>query len=459
MKNIITIGIVLCGFGLSAQEDFSLSDAIQLGLERNYGIQIEHKKIIVASNNNSWGEAGRLPTVNLTAASQNSLRNQESDNQFFSGQLFDGFELNNQQTYSVTPGVAVSWNIFQGNKVIINKNRLGQLQMESEQNAEVVIANTIQATILGYYLASLEAQRLDEFQKQLRLSSDKYNYQKVKYDIGGAITSDVLLEENNYLTDSANYINQQLALNNAIRNLNFLIVEPDLNKTYNLTDSLQVEESDYQYADLLNAAFSDNVDLKKIYLSQLVLETSTRQQKADFFPTLSLNGGYNWNRNVSNLTNANYTGPNPNYENPPDPLVSKTGTYFANFTLSFTLFDGKRINRAIRNAMIQEDIGKIRVEQLKQSVTQNLSNAYDQYVVRKQLQGINTRKKVAAEINLNNSEDKFKNGSINSFDYRDVQNNYLTAAIQELQASYNLLDSKVTLMRLTGELLGEYKPE
>lgn len=458
MKNVKLLVLLFCGFRLSAQEDLSLSDAIQISLERNYGILIEHKNVIVASNNNTWGEAGRLPTINLTATSNNSIRNQQSDNQFFSGTLFPGFELDNQQTFSVTPGVAVSWNIFQGNRAIISKTRLVQLQMESEQNAEVVVANTIQAIILAYYLASLEAQRLDEFQKQLKLSGDKFNYVKVKYDIGGAITSDVLLEENNYLTDSANFINQQLSLNNAIRNLNLLMVEPDLNKTYNLIDLLEPDDSDYQYQDLENAAFSDNVDLKRIYLSQMILETTTKQQRSAFYPTLALNGGYNWNRNVANLTNANYTGPNADYQNPPDPLVSKTGTYFANFTLSFTLFDGKRINRAIKNAVVQEDLGNLRVEQLKQSVTGDLSDAYDQYLVRKQLQGINTRRRVAAEINLNNSEEKFRNGSINSFDYRDVQNNYLSAAIQELQSTYNLIDSKVILMRLTGGLLEEYKP-
>src|SRR5690606_27954812 len=99
-----------------------------------------------------WGEAGRLPTVTLTAQSQNSIRNQQSDNQFFSGQLFPGFELDNQRTHGLTPGVGVTWNIFQGNRAIISKRRLEQLQAESEQNAEVVVANTIQSIILAYYI-------------------------------------------------------------------------------------------------------------------------------------------------------------------------------------------------------------------------------------------------------------------------------------------------------------------
>ncbi|MEP5103588.1 MAG: TolC family protein, partial [Ekhidna sp.] len=217
-KLIFSLGI-LCLFQASSQQPLSLSDAIQIGLQRNYGIRIESGNVEVATNNNTWGEAGRLPTVNLNVQSQNSVRNQQSDNLFFGGQLFPGFELNNQRTYGMTPGVTVTWNIFQGNRAIISKRRLDQLQAESEQNADVVISNTIQSIILGYYVAVLEQRRLGEFQKQLNLSSDKYDYIQTKYDLGGAVTSDMLLEENNYLTDSVLVLNQQLALNNAFRNL------------------------------------------------------------------------------------------------------------------------------------------------------------------------------------------------------------------------------------------------
>ncbi|MEQ9008715.1 MAG: TolC family protein, partial [Ekhidna sp.] len=218
------------------------------------------------------------------------------------------------------------------------------------------------------------------------------------------------------------------------------------------------EDFTYEYGDLTQAAFNQNVDLKSIYLSQTILKTNTDLQQAARYPTLSLNGGYNWNRNVNDLTDARYEGPNTNYQNPPEPLISKTGNYFANFTLSFTLFDGNRINRAIRNAIVQEDIGNIRIDQLKKNVERDLATAYNQYLVRKQLLAINQRRREAAQVNLQNSEEKFKNGSINSFDYRDVQNNYLSAAILELQAIYNLIDSKVTLMRLTGGLIREYNP-
>lgn len=458
MRYRTLLSLLFIGSGLLsvAQEQLSLSDAISVGLERNYDIRIERKNVIVAENKNAWGESGLLPSVSLNMQSQNSIRNQQSDNQFFGGQLFPGYELNDQRSYGITPSAQVNWTIFQGNKAIITKRRLEQLEAESMKNADVVVSNTIQSLILAYYMAVLEKERLNEYRKQLALSRDRYEYVLTKYNIGSAVSSDLLLEENNYLTDSTNYINQVLTYHNTIRNLNVLLVNDDLNEDYTLTDSLYFENIPYEYEDLENAMLSENVDLKKIFISQSILELQVKQNRADLFPTLTMNGGYQWNRNVSDLTSATYSGPNENYQNPPEPLVSKTGTYFANFTLSFNLYNGGKVNRAIKNSIIQEDIGNLKIEQLSTSLKQDLQGAFERYQVRNQLYGISVKREEAAETNLRISNEKFKNGSINSFDFRIVQNNYLTATTQKFQALYNLMESKVELMRLTGGIISTY---
>ncbi|MEQ9218093.1 MAG: TolC family protein [Cyclobacteriaceae bacterium] len=453
-KHIVSVWLLLASsFSVFSQDQLSISDAISIGLEKNYDIRIVNKENLIAQNNNAWGEAGLLPTLTLSATSNNNRRNQESDNQFFGGQLFPGFQLNDQRAYSVTPSAQVSWTLFQGNRAIINKRVLEGIQAESAQNAEVVISNTIQAIILGYYFAVLEKERLEEFKKQLDLSSQKYQYINAKYDLGSVVTGDVLLEENNYLTDSVNYINQVLVYRNSIRTLNTLLASEDINTDYILTDSLVYEEILYDYNDLEMAMLDENIDLKRIYISQTILEEQVKQQRSFLYPTISMNAGYTWNRNISDLTNADYSGPNDSYQNPPEPLISKTGTYFANFTLAFNLYDGGRVNRAIKNAVIQQDIGNIQIDQMKTDLTQDLSQTYDEYNTRRNIYFIEHRKKMGAETNLKISEEKFKNGTINSFDYRTIQNNYLTAAIQELNALYLLVDSKVSLMRLTGGIL------
>ncbi|MEM6642653.1 MAG: TolC family protein [Bacteroidota bacterium] len=439
----LAIGTCLC------QEPLSLSDAIQLGLKRNYNILIEEGNVDIASNNNTWGESGRWPSITLNVDQNNNL----TDNVRVAfptatqGQIFSN---------SLTPAINLNWVMFDGFRVNISKKRLDLLQSESEGNASIVIANTIQSVILGYYLAVLEIKRLEEFKKQLELSRDRYQYVKVKFELGSAVTTDLLLEEGNYLTDSINYINQELLSKNAVRNLNVLLAESDITTQYQFTDSLSLYNDSFELEDLRGKMLGENVDLRRQYLTQSLLGESTSLARADKYPTLSLQAGFSENRNSLDLSEAVFFTGEGFASGPDQRLNSVTDVYAANFSLSFNLFNGGRINRAIKNAMVNEQIGQLRIEQLKTSLDRDLQEAFDRYNLRRRLYAINNRRAEAAQVNLDLSKDKFRNGSINSFDYRDVQNSYLSASILKLQSIYDLIDSKVELMRLTGGLLRTY---
>lgn len=98
----------------------------------------------------------------------------------------------------------------------------------------------------------------------------------------------------------------------------------------------------------------------------------------------------------------------------------------------------------------------MQIDRLRNSLSRDLYNAFDDYNSRKRLFEINVRREESALTNLNISQDKFKTGTINSFDYRVVQNNHLSSAIQRLRALYSLIEGKVSLMRLTGGIIETY---
>jgi outer membrane protein len=436
---------------LQAQDKLSLSDAIQLGLVRNYDIQIQQKTVDIATNNNNWGEAGRYPSINLNLNQNNGINDNVKTASPF--QLQD-ITISN----SINPGVNLNWTLFNGFQVNITKRRLEQLQAESQGNASIVISNTIQAIILGYYRATLENRRLEEFRKQLTLSRDRLEYLQLKSEIGSAVSADLLVIEGNYLTDSLNLINQQLVYRNALRDLNVLLVEVDLDKQYDLTDDLNSDIPDYAYEDLRAKQLNQNVDLKKQFISQTIASSNLGLAKASRYPSLQLSMGVSESRSRVDLSQASFPNGDGTFSSgPTDPLTAITDSYSANFSLSFTLFNGGKINRAIKNAVIQEDIANIQIDQLTFTLDRNLRQALDLYQIRQQTYAINERREQVARTNLELSEQKFVNGSINSFDYRVVQNNYLSAAILKLQAMYNLMDSHVSLMRLTGGLIETYQ--
>ena len=61
---------------LFAQNGLSLMDAIKIGLQENYEIQISEKNQKINQINNNWANAGALPTINLSAKKEEALSDQ-----------------------------------------------------------------------------------------------------------------------------------------------------------------------------------------------------------------------------------------------------------------------------------------------------------------------------------------------------------------------------------------------
>lgn len=462
------LAFVVAVVGVYAQQtvpeyqQLGLGDAVSIALSNNYDIRIERGNVEIARNNNNLGQAGLFPTVTLNINQNNNL----TDNiQTASPFALQGLTV----AQSVVPSVNVNWVLFDGFRVWINKQRLEQMQAQSEGNASIVIANSLQMVILGYFLTTLEEERLKAFQKQLVLSRDKFEYARIGAELGTVGSTEIFLEEGNYLADSIAVINQRLAFRNAIRNLNLIMGVEDLDRSYDLTDRIEMDFPEYSREALSDKMLSNNVDLSKQYITQAILGSNTDLARADRLPTLALNAGAVGNRGWNDLSRtslgdqqraARSSNPDTTFDvSALQSLSSLSTNFFANLTLSFTLFKGGKINRAIQNALVQEDIGSIRLDRLKSSLTRDLQRALDTYNVRKSIYEINLRREEVAQSNLDLSQDQFRGGTINSFDYRVVQNTYLSASTQRLQSVYNLIESKVELMRLTGGLVAEYVPE
>ena len=437
---------------LNAQEPLSLKQAIQYTLERNFDIKVEQRNVAIATLKNNWSALFPSLSANITG-SNTTFENKEAINPF---QI-----LGKTKTAEINPGVNLNWNLLHIMDIPIGKQQLELMQAESEGNADIVMVNALQVVVLGYYMAVLQKQRLAEYQKQLNLSKDKYKYLRLKYDLGSAVTSDLLLEEGNYLSDSTAMINQMLIYKNTITNLNFLMSSDDLTRSYRLTDSLHTEFANYNIDELMGILNNKNLDLKKQYLTQKVLGYNVALRRLERLPTLSFgaNYSYRWNQqdvsdwpierrlitdNTNTVIDVLSVGNNRNMN------------YGFNFTLSFNIFNGGQVNRAIKEAVLREDIGNIQIGKMKNSLRLDLIQAIDQYNVRKQLFAINDRRYESTKTNLDISSEKFKNGSINSFDFRTVQNSNLTASILRLQSIYDVIDSQITILRLTGGLLPSY---
>jgi outer membrane protein len=466
MKYSAGVFLVLFSVGVYAQESLSLVRAIELGLQNNFDVQIQKLEIEIAEGNNTLGMAGALPSVNLISNQNNSITYRQPANPF----AVPGQNISD----NLTGQLDVQFILFDGFFVRVSKRRLEQLEELSYGNATLVIESTIQSIILGYYLALMERERTALRKKVMDFSRERFAYVKLRKELGGAITFDVLQAQNDYLTDSTNYLLQELTYKNTIRNLN-LILNEDISKTYGLTDSLEFMDEAYRLDDLRQKMTSTNTNLRNQYMNQELLRLSTRLAMADRYPTLTLNVGVNGSLDKLNANFGSRIGPPQTigYVNGDEniPVVSSQpgvvqvrqtneghsyGAY-GNFALRYTLFNGGQIKRNIENAQVRERMAQLTTEQLKLSLENDLLVTLDAYNLRRQLLEIASIKMQAAELNLDLANERYKNGALSAIDIRIVQEAYQNAALENFMAIYNVLASKTDLVRLTGGLVDQYE--
>ena len=446
MKHIIIILISILPFSTFAQQDsvvanaeqkeITLSDAIKTALERNYQVKISKKNLEIAEINNSWGRAGRYPVVTASVTNGNRYDN---------GEPTTGTDGRTEtSSISLSPAITANWILFNGFNVRYTKKNLEEYRNISDDNLKLQLENTIYQTILGYYDILLQKEKLNTVTEIMVLSKDRYEYVKVRKELGSAVTFDVLQVKDAFLSDSSNYILQKLNLDNSIRNFNKLLADT-VYISYTPTDTFDTELIDLNYEELKDKMLENNKTLNIQNINQKILKNNISIQRSSLYPSLSLNAGINNNNLRNKMIN-------------PDAGTMNSQTYgtYANLTLSYTIFNGWNRKKNIQNSIIEEEIGQMNIEDLKLSLNNQLLSMIELFNARKQLYKVADENVKSAKLNLEIAKDKFSSGAINSFNYRDIQLSYINASFKKLEAIYMLIGSKNDLLKLTGEIISKY---
>jgi len=419
---------ILTGFTLQAQQPLSLADAIERALENNYSIEVARNDQQVAEIQNHWGTAGRYPYISLSAGDDNSFNVNENEN-FVTNRFSAGASLN--------------WTLFDGYAVRISKQRFEELEQLSKQNTAIMVEGTIQSVVLAYYAVLLEKETLEVFSEVMALSEDRFRQAEQRQELGTFVTYDVLQAQNAYLSDRSSYLIQEVAYKNALRDLNYLMAEKE-NVPWELTTEFTAEPVDYTLQSLRDQLFENNKSLQNQYVNQRLLENAVASAKSAFSPTLDFRGGI-----TGSSTRTDFAERGENWSN--------AANFYGNFTLSFNLFSGGNRKRALQIAQIDEETGMIEIGDMEHDLSNRMANLYEFYLVRMELLDVAEENLDAARLNLQISREKFEAGAINSFNYRDVQLIYTSAARRQLEAIYNFIDTHTALLRMTGTIVQEYE--
>ena len=433
MNKIFCI-LLFIPFYLSGQDSLSLGEAIQIGLKKNYDILLSAKNIEINTLFNNWGEAGRLPQVNTNINQNNTLSDQRNNPASFLPYMI--------QSNDVSGNLALNWTIFNGFGIKANKNRLEQLQFQSENTATLAIENTIHGIILAYYQAKMQFEQYSLLENILQLTKEKYQQQLLRSELGVGVKFDLLQYEGNLYTDSANSVLQDLAYKNAVRNLNLLMGE-EIERKWYLSSEIKPQLNKSDLSALKKEMLSNNTNIKNQYINLALTQQDITLAKSAFFPVISFNAGTNYSYGTLKSDDV------PQFQS----VQTNNLNYYGNFTLNFRLYDGGKVKRGIKALEIQQEVNQLETDQLTQNLIFELTNVFELYQTRLQLFELNKKAFLVAKDNLNIAKLKEKSGLITSFNFRDIEMVYLSSGVNLFQSSYDLLESNATLLKMTGKII------
>lgn len=434
MKNSSLIILMLLVFQISGQTNLSAKDAVFRALVNNYQVQISHLQVDIATKQNSWGEAGLFPTVTLGAGFGASLQD-NSKNPFT---FIPGIISNT----SINPNLSANWNLFSGFRVRISKERLGILEDQSKGNSLVLIENTTQDVVKAYYSAQLQKERMLLFQKTMKISAQRNRLYELKEKYASSSSLELLQFKNQYLTDSTNYLLQEISYNNSLRNLLILMNDSTLQvDALSLSDSLSFDFPLLDREQVLQQLLSSNQNLKNQYLSLELQQKQTELAKSFLYPTITFTGSvapsYAWLRNLNDPTFKKHTE-----------VLNYSGT----INVRYTLFDNWKNMRAVEVSKIQTEISLLNQKSLEQRLVTTMENLLEVYQLRSNLLTISEENLTYATKAWELAQRRFEMGSINSVDLTTFQRNFETTLIQHYENQYNKLETYLEIYKMIGNL-------
>lgn len=424
---------------LNAQNSLSLNEAIETALGNANNLKIAKLNTQSADMQNNWGEAGMYPTVSANVNNNNTYNNIQNPTSFLNGAQLLGT--------GATASIDAQWTLYNGGRVRTTKDRLAVLVEQSGMNEQVVVDNVAQQVAKAYFNALVQQKRLEVLAELLKLSKDKIKYIEAKQEFGQAGEFDLLQIQDAYLNDSIQWLLQQVNYENSLQNLSLVMgMEVETEADLSLSDSLNYLLPEYEFEGLKEDLLNTNAQMKVEQANIRLSELDIKLQESNKYPTVSVGA------NLSEQLTLNQI----NGRQPQIPNDWQGGTTFSaglNFTISYTIYNGGRIKRGIELAKLRRQISNANLSELERSLTQQLKIALNRYQSQQEVLSLSQSLLKNAKRNLSIAEERFKANTLNYFDFRTIQINYIRALTTVQDAFLNAKTTEFDLLLLTGRLM------
>lgn len=436
MKRMIlsAIAILSATCILQAQQvpTYTLKSCLELGLQNNYSLRITRNEEQVSKNNATWGNAGYLPTLDLSAGYKGTLDNTDTKVRATGETLSE----NGVFDQAVNAGINLNWTIFDGFNITANYQKLKELERQGETNTRIAVEDLIANIAAEYYNYVQQKIRLKNFRYAVSLSKERMRIVEERYHIGSFSRLDYQQAKVDFNADSAQYMKQQELLHTSRIQLNELMANENVDQPIIIEDSLINVHARLNFEELWNATLQTNASLLKAEQNNTLARLDYKKVSSRDYPYVRMNGGYGYTLNK--------------YDISANSRRSNLGLNFG-LTVGFNLFDGNR-KRERRNARIAIQNARLEREQLEQALRADLSNLWQAYQNNLQMLNLERQNLVAAKENHEIAMERYMLGNLSGIEMREAQKSLLDAEERILSAEYDTKLCEISLLQISGKV-------
>ena len=432
LRKIVFVFMSFCMTSITAQKLVSISEAIELALENNYGIKIISNNKEIAKNNAGVLNSGYLPTVTSSSGATFNRDNLEAE--FANG---ESTALNGAKSSRYNASINLNYTLFDGLGRYYDYKRLKETYKLSELQARETIENTIAQLYVVYYNVAQVTENVTVLEKTLTVSKDRITRASYQFEYGQGTMLNVLNAQVDINNDSINLINAKQLLVNTKRDLNVVlgnVISSEFRVDTTVDFKLNIDQND-----LANKVKSNNVNLLQLDKNIMINTFIVKANKSGYLPSLGLTGSYGWNKGNNNA--ASFVA------------VSTNTGLSGGLSLSWNLFDGGATATRVTNAKIELENRSLEKESMVIDIERNFNNAWDDYQNKLTIFQVQENNIITSTNNFNRTQEKYKLGQATSIEFRQAQLNLINSELNRNQAKYAAKIAELTVLQLSGELL------
>ena len=433
MLKLFFITFIFFPLSLFAQINGRLTykQAVGLLLKNNFDIQLAKNNATIADIQNTYGNAGFMPRVDINAGT--SIASNKTRQEFASGLSVNQSGVSSQ---NLNAGAFLTWTIFDGMKMFATKERLNLLAQQGELTMKLAIEQQIEQLTLLYFLAVKQEQLIKGIQTAMELSEERIKLYTRKLDIGAGSNVELLQARLDYNAQKSNLFSQKSLLNEYKSNL-LSILKSEANSIVEVDTIFEFEDVK-SLEEIKQKIEQSNQSLMFAKRNIQVQTQALKELQSLSLPKVALSSAYNFTRNENA---AGFS------------LLNQNLGYNFGINLSWNVFNGFNTRNQIKVEKFVVQNSQIELDKMKFTFYNAAYSAYQNMLNAQGILALEEENIKLAQQALNISLERLKIGLGNYIEIKVSQTTYEEAITRLVNARYNLKQAETTIKKLVGSLV------